>query len=334
MKERLKETPLSPPWEAILAPSIEDMKEVDRLMQVQLQSPVTLISKISKHLIEAGGKRIRPLLLLLTTKLMGYEGTRHINLAAALEFIHTATLLHDDVVDESPQRRGQPTAQMLWGNKASILVGDFLFSRAFEGMVEDGSLLVLKILSRAASLIAQGEVLQLEALCDLTMSEAYYQEIIEAKTASLFEAACHIGAVLGTASFEETEDIKHFGRLLGCLFQITDDLLDYKGDVSFGKKRGIDFREGKVTLPVLRAYQIGCREERDFWERTFILQDQREDDFKKAQSYLEKHGVFDSIEIDLKKMHISAKKALDIFQESSERTALLKMVDFVTCRAF
>ena len=332
-KSGTEEKALCQIWSEIQSYLEVEIKAVDHLIHQRLQSPVSLVSKISEHLIGAGGKRIRPLLVLLSSKLIGYEGPRTINLAAAIEFIHTATLLHDDVVDESPQRRGIETAQTLWGNKASILVGDFLFARAFECMIEDGSLQILKILSRSASLIAQGEVLQLEVLHDLDLKEFQYQEIIEAKTASLFEAACHIGAILGGASSEECEDLRSYGRFLGVLFQMTDDLLDYKEGAA-GKEKGVDFREGKVTLPVLLAYERGGEMERSFWKRTFYEHQQKAGDFEQAQLYLEKHQIYDEIQNKLLEVCSSSKKMLDIFPESRERQFLLNIVDFTLWRTF
>lgn len=332
-KSRNAEESSSQIWSEIQTYLDSEMKEVNELIASRLKSPVPLISKISGHLMCAGGKRIRPLLVLLSSKLLGYEGKRHINLAATIEFIHTATLLHDDVVDESPQRRGVKTAQILWGNKASILVGDFLFSRAFECMVEDGSLLVLKILSKSSSLIAQGEVLQLELLHDLTLKESQYQEIIGTKTASLFEAACYVGAILANASYEVCEDLKRYGHSLGILFQMTDDLLDYKGSL-FGKERGVDFREGKVTLPILLAYERADEKERAFWERTFREHQQEPDDFKQAQIYLEKHRIFDEIQNKLLEVSQKCKKTLDAFSSLPEHKLLLKLIDFTLGRTF
>lgn len=333
IKSRCEERNLYQIWSEIQSYLEVEMGAVDHLIHQRLKNPVSLISKISEHLIQAGGKRIRPLLVLLSSKLMGYEGERHINLAAAIEFIHTATLLHDDVVDESPQRRGVETAQTRWGNKASILVGDFLFSRAFECMVDDGSLHILKILSRSSSLIAQGEVLQLEVLHDLNLTESQYQEIIEAKTASLFEAACHIGAILGNASPEECNDLERYGHFLGILFQMTDDLLDYKEGAG-GKEQGIDFREGKVTLPILLVYERAEEEERAFWERTFYHHQQIPGDFNQAQIYLEKHNIFDEIQHKLLDVSQNCKRMLDIFPESIERNFLLNLVDFTLERTF
>lgn len=334
MNKSLKEeNKLTQIWVDIQSYLERELKAVDQLIYLRLQNPVFLISEISQHLIWAGGKRIRPLLVLLTSKLVGYEGLRSINLAAAIEFIHTATLLHDDVVDESPQRRGIQTAQIVWGNKASILVGDFLFTRAFECMIEDGSLHILRVLSHSASLIAQGEVMQLETLHDLNMKESHYQEIIEAKTASLFEAACHIGAILGGVSPEECEDLRQYGRLLGILFQMTDDILDYQ-EGEGGKEKGIDFREGKVTLPVILAYEKGNEEERDFWKRTFCEHQHRPGDFKKAQNYLERHNVFQDIQNKLLNLSVSSKKMLEIFPDSETRKLLSNLVDFILRRRF
>jgi len=234
----------------------------------KMQSPVALIPQIAGYLISLGGKRLRPLLTVASAELCGYEGTRHIQLAACVEFIHTATLLHDDVVDESTLRRGMSTANALWSNKASVLVGDFLFSRAFELMVSDGSLDVLQILSQASSTIAEGEVMQLASSHDLGLNQETYLKIIGAKTARLFSAATEVGAVVARADDSKRKALAKFGHTLGIAFQLMDDVLDYTADQEkLGKAVGDDFREGKVTLPVILAYEKGA--DYSFWKKAF-----------------------------------------------------------------
>src|SRR5947209_13589986 len=234
-----------------------------------MHSPVALIPQLAGHIVSAGGKRLRPLLTLACARLCGYGGERHVALAAAVEFIHTATLLHDDVVDASDLRRGRDTANAVWGNKPAVLVGDFLFARAFELMVEDGSLRILDILSRAAAVIAEGEVGQLLTANDTTTTEAAYLEVIEAKTAALFAAASRIGAVIAERPPAEEEALERFGRNLGIAYQLIDDMLDFSARQSeFGKAVGDDFRDGKLTLPILIAFARGDSEERAFWRRT------------------------------------------------------------------
>jgi octaprenyl-diphosphate synthase len=249
----------------LLAPQL---KQINECILEKMESPVALIPQIAGYLVSLGGKRIRPLLTVASAELCGYQGTRHIPLAACVEFIHTATLLHDDVVDESCLRRGMATANTRWSNKASILVGDFLFSRAFELMVEDESLDVLHILSQASSTLAEGEVMQLGASQDLTLTQDTYLQIISAKTACLFSAACEVGAVVAGAIPEHRQALAGFGHALGVAFQLMDDVLDYEADPEkLGKTIGDDFREGKVTLPVIFAYE--SESDRVFWEEAF-----------------------------------------------------------------
>lgn len=320
-------------WNQIQEYIGHEIDEVDSLIKSRIQNPISLISDITQHLIGSGGKRIRPILVLLSARLVKYRGARHLNLAAAIEFIHTATLLHDDVIDESPKRRGSLAAHCIWGNKASILVGDFLFSRAFECMVADGSLRVLQVLSRAASLIAQGEVLQLEHVHDLRLSEMGYMEIIESKTAALFEAAAQTGAILGEAPPSQEKAIALYGKLLGIIFQMIDDLLDYKGiGVILGKELGADFRERKATLPPLLAYKLGNEEEKAFWERVFMSTEHQEDDFEKAQTYLYKHKIFEKIQTKSLEISEQCKKTLDAFEASREKDLLIQLVDFAVNR--
>ena len=251
-----------------------DLERVNRLIVERMHSPVALIPQLAGHIVAGGGKRLRPMLTLGCARLCGYRGDRHIALAAAVEFIHTATLLHDDVVDASDLRRGRDTANAVWGNKPAVLVGDFLFSRAFELMVADGSLRVLEILSRASAVIAEGEVMQLMTTNDTATTEADYLAVIQAKTAELFAAASRIGAVLAERPHSEEEALDRFGRNLGIAFQLVDDMLDFSArQAELGKSVGDDFRDGKITLPVLLAFARGDEEERAFWRRT--LEDAR-----------------------------------------------------------
>jgi octaprenyl-diphosphate synthase len=253
-----------------------DLERVNRLIVQRMHSPVALIPQLAGHIVAGGGKRLRPMLTLGCARLCGYRGDRHVALAAAVEFIHTATLLHDDVVDASDLRRGRDTANALWGNKPAILVGDFLFSRAFELMVADGSLRILEILSRASAIIAEGEVMQLMTTSDTATTEAAYLSVIQAKTAELFAAASRIGAVLAERPPPEEEALDCFGRNLGTAFQLVDDMLDFSAhQAELGKSVGDDFRDGKVTLPILVAFARGDEEERAFWRRTLEDLDRR-----------------------------------------------------------
>src|ERR687890_395606 len=244
----------------------DDMNGVNSVILDRMQSKVALIPELAGHLIAGGGKRMRPMLTLACASLLGYPGTRHHQLAAAVEFIHTATLLHDDVVDGSGMRRGKRTATLIWATPASVLVGDFLFSRAFELMVEDGSLKVLRILSHASAVIAEGEVDQLTAQRRIETSEDHYLNIISAKTAALFAAACRIAAVVAERDEDVEEALDAYGRNLGIAFQLVDDAIDYSSDAAtMGKGVGDDFRDGKVTLPVILAYARGSEADRRFW---------------------------------------------------------------------
>src|SRR5437773_2636611 len=243
-----------------------DMNGVNAVILERMQSKVALIPELAGHLIAGGGKRMRPMLTLASASLLGYPGTRHHKLAAAVEFIHTATLLHDDVVDGSGMRRGKRTANLIWGNPASVLVGDFLFSRAFELMVEDGSLKVLRILSHASAVIAEGEVEQLTAQRQVETNEEQYLTIISAKTAALFAAACRVAPVVAEADEDAELGFECFCRNLGIAFQLTDDVIDYASDSAImGKGVGDDFRDGKMTLPVILAYARGDETDRAFW---------------------------------------------------------------------
>lgn len=313
----------------------DDLDKVNDAIIRRMESPVELIPQLAGHLIASGGKRLRPMLTLAASRMCGYAGERHIQLAACVEFIHTATLLHDDVVDESDLRRGKETANVLWGNKASVLVGDFLFSRSFELMVEDGSLKVLKILSSASSIIAQGEVLQLITANDTETTEDAYLEVISAKTAALFSAACRIGAVVAGRAAAEEAALESYGKNLGIAFQVIDDVLDYSAkQATLGKTVGDDFREGKITLPVVLAFRRGSDQERDFWRRTMETMDQTDTDFADAVSLMTKHSALtDTIK---RATHYGemARDALAIFPESDFKAALLSIVDFCIRRAY
>lgn len=312
-----------------------DMADVNETIIARMQSPVALIPQLAGHLIASGGKRLRPMLTLASAKLCGYEGRRIPKLAACVEFIHTATLLHDDVVDDSDLRRGSDTANAIWGNKPSVLVGDFLFSRSFELMVEDGSLKVLKILSEASSIIAEGEVHQLMTANDLSTSEDSYLQVIGAKTAALFAAACQIAAVVSEKSAAEEDALYSYGNNLGIAFQLVDDALDYSAKQEIlGKTIGDDFREGKLTLPIILAYRRGSEEERVFWRRTIEEMDQSEDDLRHALTLLEKHdAISDTIE-RARHYGAMAKDALDLFPDSVARKILKGVVDFCIARAY
>ena len=272
-------------FEPLLSLLQNQLTAVNTCLLQKMESPVALIPEVAGYLISLGGKRLRPLLTIASAELCGYKGERHIHLAACVEFIHTATLLHDDVVDESTLRRGRQTANSLWNNKASVLVGDFLFSRAFELMVADESLEVLDILSKASSAISEGEVLQLSMSHSLELTQETYLKIIESKTARLFSAATEVGAVVAKASNEQRKALTQFGRALGIAFQLTDDILDYTANQGqLGKTIGDDFREGKVTIPLLLAYQKG--REVAFWEDMLAKETRNDDDLQKALTLL------------------------------------------------
>ncbi|HYL32642.1 MAG TPA: polyprenyl synthetase family protein [Stellaceae bacterium] len=306
-----------------------DLAQVNTLILARMQSPVALIPQLAGHIIAAGGKRLRPMLTLASARLCGYRGDRHIALAAAVEFIHTATLLHDDVVDASGLRRGLATANAVWGNKPSVLVGDFLFSRAFQLMVEDGSLKVLDILSRASAIIAEGEVLQLVTSNDTDATEAQYLEVINAKTAALFAAAARIGAVLGERKETEEKALEAYGRNLGIAFQLVDDMLDYSArQAELGKTVGDDFRDGKITLPVVLALKAADDGERAFWRRTLEAGEQRDGDLEHAITLMQRHGTLAATHERARLYAETARGALGIFHDSPERRALDEAIDF------
>jgi octaprenyl-diphosphate synthase len=313
----------------------DDLKACNALIIDRMQSPVELIPQLAGYIIAAGGKRLRPVLTLASARLCGYDGNRHQALAACVEFIHTATLLHDDVVDESDLRRGLASANAVFGNKASVLVGDFLFSRSFELMVEDGSLDVLRILSRASAVIAEGEVLQLATSNDTSTSEQAYLDVIRSKTAELFAAACQIGAVVAGRPSAEEDALFAYGLNLGIAFQLVDDVLDYSAlQARLGKTVGDDFREGKITLPVILAYRRGTDEERVFWDRALEQMEQEEGDLDKAIGLMNQHGALRDTVERARHYGAIARDALGLFPEGEEKAALLDVIDFVIDREF
>ena len=310
-----------------------DMAGVDALILSRMQSPVSVIPALADHIIEAGGKRLRPLLTVVAARLSGARDDTALKLAAAVEFIHTATLLHDDVVDGSDLRRGKVAAHLIWGAPSSVLVGDFLFARAFELMVETGSMRAMEILARAARVIAEGEVLQLSRAHDVNLSQETYLEIISAKTAELFAAAAEAGAVAAGAGAGQASALRSYGFNLGLSFQLSDDALDYGGATeTLGKNAGDDFREGKATLPLLLAIARTGAKERDFWDRVIGRQDQGEGDFRRARELIVGAGALEAA-LDLAGDYAArAKAALDVFPASALRAGLEALADFAVSR--
>ena len=322
------------PFARLLALVQDDLTAVNDTIRDRMASEhAPRIPAISAHLIEAGGKRLRPILTLAASRLCEYAGSDHVKLAATVEFIHTATLLHDDVVDESARRRGRTTANILWDNKSSVLVGDYLFSRAFQLMVETGSLRVLDILSTASAVIAEGEVLQLTTAHDLSTDEARYRQVIHGKTAALFRAAAEVGGVISSASDERVAALAAYGAGLGMAFQLADDYLDYGGSTAaLGKNTGDDFREGKVTMPVILAYARGDDEAKSFWARTVGKGDWSESDLPVARDYVRETGALADTLAAARAEIESSTAALDAFPDSQVRSALQDVARFVVER--
>jgi len=312
-----------------------DMNGVNAVILERMQSKVALIPELAGHLIAGGGKRMRPMLTLASANLLGYPGTRHHKLAASVEFIHTATLLHDDVVDGSGMRRGRRTANIIWGNPASVLVGDFLFSRAFELMVEDGSLKVLRILSHASAVIAEGEVEQLTAQRQIDTGEDHYLDIISAKTAALFAAACRVAPVVAEASEDAELALECYGRNLGIAFQLTDDVIDYASDAAvMGKGVGDDFRDGKMTLPVILAYARGSAADREFWRAAMGGERVSDDDLIHATKLLRSTGALTDTLERARQYGRRAIDALGMFAASKAKAALVDAAEFAVARAY
>ena len=319
----------------MLALTAAGMNSVNAVILDRMQSEIPLIPALAGHLISGGGKRMRPMLTVAAAELCGYQGTRHHKLAAAVEFIHTATLLHDDVVDGSDLRRGKAAANIVFGNPATVLVGDFLFSRAFELMVEDGSLKVLKILSSASRIIAEGEVDQLVASRKIETSEEHYLHIISAKTAALFAAATRISAVVAELGEAQEQALDAFGRNLGIAFQLTDDAIDYDSDAQeSGKDKGDDFREGKMTLPVILAYARGSAEERKFWEEAIAGFRTEDEDLAHAVTLINRHGCVEATRERARLYGQRAIAAIAGFPAGEARNAMCEAVEFAIARRY
>jgi octaprenyl-diphosphate synthase len=312
----------------------DDMAAVNQTILARTGSDVAMIPEVANHLISSGGKRLRPMLTLAAAGLCGYAGDGHIKLAASIEFMHTATLLHDDVVDESDMRRGKLAARVVWGNEASVLVGDFLLGQAFKMMVEVGSLQCLDVLSSAAAIIAEGEVMQLSAAKDTATTEDDYLAVIRAKTAALFAAACEVGPILAQRPKSEVAACRGFGANLGLAFQLIDDALDYGGSsAKLGKNVGDDFREGKITLPVVLAFRRGTVEERAFWRRTLEEGEVGDGDLTLALATLKKHRALEDTIERARHYGAMARDALALFAASEWKQALLEAVEFAIERA-
>ncbi len=321
------------PHERLAALLADELNDVNALIRERMASEhAPRIPEVTAHLVDAGGKRLRPMLTLATAKMCGYGGPYHIHLAATVEFIHTATLLHDDVVDESEKRRGRPTANLLWDNKSSILVGDYLFARSFQLMTDTNNMRVLRILSNAAATIAEGEVLQLTAAQNLATDEATYLQVVRGKTAALFSAATEVGGVIADRPEEEVKALFDYGDALGISFQIVDDLLDYWGTDATGKNIGDDFRERKLTLPVIKAVALASNEERSFWERTIEKGDQREGDLEHALELLKRHGTLEATRLEALAWAAKAKAAIQSLPASEMRDILIDLNDYVVAR--
>ncbi|MEE9328600.1 MAG: polyprenyl synthetase family protein [Parvularculaceae bacterium] len=306
----------------------QDMSRVNETILENMQSSVALIPQMAEHLIAAGGKRLRPLLTLSAARGLGYDADRHIHLAAAVELIHAATLLHDDVVDESALRRGAKTANIIWGNKESVLVGDFLFSRAFELMVKTEDLRVLDILSNASGIIAEGEVMQLSTQKNIAATQDMYLNVIKAKTAALFAAATRAGAVIAGASPTHEQALYTYGLHLGIAYQMVDDALDYAGsEVALGKSVGDDFKEGKMTLPVVLALQAADAKETSFWTRTISDGAQEDEDFTMACALMARHGTVEKTLSRARTHADTAVQALEILPNTQHFDALIDLAD-------
>ncbi len=321
------------PHERLAEALSEDMAAVNVMIRERMASEnAPRIPEVTAHLVEAGGKRVRPMLTLAAARMCGYDGPYHIHLAATVEFIHTATLLHDDVVDESKQRRGRPTANLLWDNNSSVLVGDYLFARSFQLMVETGSIRVLDILANAAATIAEGEVLQLTAASDLKTTEETYLKVVRGKTAALFSAATEVGGVIAGMPADKVQALFDYGDALGIAFQIVDDLLDFGGTDAIGKNIGDDFRERKLTLPIIRAVAQADNEERSFWERTIAKGRQEDGDLETAIAILKRHGTLESTRQDALAWADNAKDALSTLPDHDIKDMLSDLADYVVAR--
>jgi octaprenyl-diphosphate synthase len=313
----------------------KEFNETDKLIKNQINSDVNRIPKLSKHIIDLGGKRLRPMLTISCAKMLKIRNKNHIKLAAAVELLHTATLLHDDVVDESVYRRGEKTSHTLWDNKSSILVGDFLLGKAFQLMVETNSIECLNILSKAAAIIAEGEVLQLVETNNINIKETNYIKIIESKTAALFSSACEVGGVVSGANKSQKKKLFNFGKNLGTAFQLTDDALDYEGSSSkMGKSNGDDFYDGKITLPVILALKNADKQEKDFWEKTFNKKVRNKTDLRIAKKIIKDKDTINQTLTLANKYGEKAKNIMKDFESNPVRNALIDLVDFSLIRNY
>jgi octaprenyl-diphosphate synthase len=330
----LEEKPVDRLIEPLTALVADDMARVNQTILSRTGSEVAMIPEVANHLISSGGKRLRPILTLATAGLCGYGGDGHVKLAAAVEFMHTATLLHDDVVDDSDMRRGKAAARVLWGNEASVLVGDFLLGQAFRMMVEVGSLPCLDVLSSAAVVIAEGEVMQLSAAKDTETTEDAYLAVIRGKTAELFAAACEVGPILAARGKAEIAACRAYGANLGVAFQLIDDALDYGGSsANLGKNVGDDFREGKITLPIVLSLRRGAQTEREFWRRVLERGEIGEGDLEFALATMKKHRALDDTIERARRYGAMAVDALGLFPSSPWKHALVDAVEFCVSRA-
>ncbi len=325
---------VSTPYEVLSAHVRDDLEQLDVLLAERLSSTEEpLIGEVAQHLVNAGGKRIRPLLTLATARVSGYQGYQHLSLAAAVELLHSATLLHDDVVDASPLRRGETTAHMIWGNKTSILVGDFLFSRSFALMVECGSLPILETLAAAAATIAEGEVMQLSTAHDLDVDDERYLRVLRAKTAAMFGAAAEVGALIAGCRKDTVLAFKEYGIALGTAFQLADDALDYDGaEFHTGKGVGDDFNEGKATIPALIAYRSGNADERAFWRRTIAEGERRDGDLAHALALADRSGAVDATRRMADRHAREAQAAILAIPATPIRQALSDLADYAVRR--
>ena len=328
--EAAQEAGIGKLWSLVRA----DMERVNQAIVARTGSDVAMIPEVANHLIESGGKRLRPMMTLAAAGLCGYVGDGHVKLAASVEFMHTATLLHDDVVDQSDMRRGKLAARMLWGNEASVLVGDFLLGQAFRMMVDVGSLPCLSVLADAAAVIAEGEVMQISAAKDTATTEDDYVAVIRAKTAALFAAACEVGPILAGRPKAERTACRAYGTNLGIAFQLIDDALDYGGSSSaLGKNVGDDFREGKITLPVVLSFRRGSADERGFWTRTLEKGEIAEGDLETAIATMRRHRAIEDTIERARHYGAMARDALELFPASEHKAALLDVVEFCVRRA-
>ncbi len=325
----------APSIDALVRLTAGGMDKVNQLILARVGSDVMLIPEIARHLINSGGKRLRPMLTLATAELCGYSGEGDAKLAASVEFMHTATLLHDDVVDGSEMRRGRLAARMLWGNEASVLVGDFLLGQAFKMMVEVGSLQALDVLSTAAAVIAEGEVMQLAAAKNTETTEDEYLAVIRAKTAALFAAACEVGPIIAGQGKAEQAACRSYGANLGIAFQLIDDALDYGGtSAKLGKNVGDDFREGKITLPVVLSFRRGSDAERAFWKKTMEAGNGSDAELEHAISIMRRHRAIEDTVERARHYGAMAVDALALFPDGPMKSAMLEAVDFCISRAY